>query len=128
MRIPKKLLTVLFLPLLLLPGCATSFTELTPQTRERATNDLYVVEVSFDNSRQDLRWESIRAKIVVGNQSYPMRLTALMTNRWEGYIPVPPGVDNVRYHYRFDFNYNSFGKPKSDSVESQEYTLRVKPR
>ncbi len=121
----KKLLPVLILPLLL-AGCATTFTNLTPSQQERKAENLYPVEVALDSSRQALRWESIRPTIVVGKQSYPMHPTALMTNRWEGLLPVPAGTDVVRYHYRFDFNYNSFGKPKPDSAVSPEYTLRVK--
>jgi hypothetical protein len=49
-----------------------------------------------------------------------------MTNRWEGYVPVPPGTAAVRYHYKFDFDYNAFGGPKADSAVSPEYTLRIK--
>ena len=64
-------------------------------------------------------------EIVVGKQSYPMRPTSLMTNRWEGLVPVPSGTSAVHYRYKFDFNYNAFGKPKTDSALSPEYTLRV---
>jgi hypothetical protein len=49
-----------------------------------------------------------------------------MTNRWEGYVRVPPGTTMVRYHYKFDFDYNAFGKPRADSVMSPEYSLRIK--
>jgi hypothetical protein len=125
MRTLKMLLPIMLLALLL-AGCATSFTNLTPQTQERNAVNQYPVEVSLDSSQQSLRWDSIRASIIVGNQSYPMSPTPLMTNRWEGYVPIPAGAKVVRYHYKFDFNYNSFGAPKADSAVSPEYTLRVK--
>lgn len=125
MRMLKKTLPILFLPLLF-AGCATSFTNLTPTRQERNANNLYPVEVALDSSRQTIRWETIRPKIVLGAQSYDMHPTPLMTNRWEGFVPVPPGVEVVRYRYRFDFSLNAFGKPKPDSVVSPEYTLRVK--
>ncbi|MGA2865868.1 MAG: hypothetical protein ABSF95_15455 [Verrucomicrobiota bacterium] len=115
----------LLLPLLL-AGCATTFTNLTPQLQERKADNQYPVEVALDCSQQSLRWETIRPSIIVGTESFPMQPTPLMTNRWEGYVPVPPGAELVRYHYKFDFNYNSFGKPKADSAVSPEYTLRVK--
>ena len=121
----KKTLPVLLLPLLL-AGCATTFTNLTPQLQERKADNQYPVEVALDCSQQSLRWETIRPSIIVGTESFPMQPTPLMTNRWEGYVPVPPGAELVRYHYKFDFNYNSFGKPKADSAVSPEYTLRVK--
>lgn len=127
MRTSKRCLPVVLLALLA-AGCATSFTNLAPQTQGRNDANQYPVETALDSSRQDLRWDSIRARIIVGNQSYPMKLTPLMTNRWEGYIPVPPGATVIRYHYKFDFDYNAFGKPRADSVESPEYALRIKPK
>lgn len=109
----------------MLVGCTTTFTNLTPSQQPRNPNNLYPVEVALGTRQQTLRWESIRPEIVVGNQSYAMRPTSLMTNRWEGLVPVPPGANSVHYHYKFDFNYNAFGKPKTDSAVSPEYTLRV---
>jgi hypothetical protein len=120
----KKLLPVLAAPLLL-AGCTATFTNLTPQQQPRNNNNLYPVEVALSTRQQSLRWDSIKPQIVVGKETYPMRPTLLMTNRWEGLVPVPPGANLVHYHYRFDFDYNSLGKPKSDSASSPEYMLRV---
>jgi len=127
MRTLKIFLPVVLLALVL-AGCASSFTNLDPQIRERNAANQYPVETSLDSSREDIRWNSIRPRIIVGTESYPMNPTPLMTNRWEGYVPVPPGADVVRYHYKFDFDYNAFGKPKHDSIESPEYTLRIKEK
>ena len=120
----KKFLPVLFLPLLL-AGCATQFTNLTPQQQVRNPNNLYPVEVALATRQQTLRWESIRPQILVGAESYPMRPTLLMTNRWEGLVPVPPGTASLNYRYKFDYEYNAMGKPKSGSRLSSEHTLRV---
>lgn len=122
----KKILALLVLPVLL-SGCSTTatLTNLTPQQQLRSTNNLYAVEVALATQQQSLRWQSIQPKIVVGDEAYPMRQTPLMTNRWEGLIPVPPGEDRVNYRYKFDFEYNAFGKPKQDSTISPEYTLRI---
>jgi hypothetical protein len=120
----KKFLPLLFCPLLL-AGCTATFTNLTPQQQVRNQNNLYPVEVALATRQQTLRWESIRPQIVVGNDSYPLRPTTLLTNRWEGLVPVPANVDTVRYRYKFDFNYNSMGAPKEDSAISPEYILRV---
>jgi hypothetical protein len=120
----KKFLPVLFVPLLL-AGCATPITNLTPLQQKRNANNLYPVEVALDSSQQSLRWDSIRAQILVGTEAYPMRATLLMTNRWEGLVPVPPGASTVSYNYKFDYEYNSFGKPKAASLLSSPYILRV---
>ena len=121
----KKSLPVLSLTLLLLAGCATQLTNLTPLQQIRDTNNLYRVEVAFDTRQQTVRWQSIQPKIIVGQESYDMHATPFMTNRWEGLIPVPPGVNSVRYHYRLDFNYNRMGEPGHDNAISREYTLRI---
>ncbi|MCX6884255.1 MAG: hypothetical protein NTX27_04355 [Verrucomicrobia bacterium] len=120
----KKLVSLIALPLLL-SGCATTLTNLTPQRQERNPNNLYPVEVAISTRQQTMRWESIHPKIVVGTDFYPMRPTQLMTNRWEGFVPVPAGTSLIRYRYKFDFDYNAFGKPKQDSLLSPEYTIRI---
>jgi hypothetical protein len=122
----KKLLPVLCLPLLL-AGCATPFvvTNLTPLQQIRTTNNLYTVEAAVSSDQQTLRWDSIRPQIVVGTETYKMHPTKLMNNRWEGVLPVAPGTSVVKYHYRFDFDYNSWGAHRSDSQISPEYTLRI---
>jgi len=121
---PKKFLPLVLMPLLL-AGCATSFTNLTPLQQARNSNNLYPVEVALGSHQQSLRWDSIRPQIMVGNDFYPMRPTPLMTNRWEGLLPVPAGTETIRYRYKFDYDYNAFGKPKPDSSMSPEYTLRI---
>lgn len=120
----KKFLPLLVAPLLL-AGCEATFTNLTPRQQVRNTNNLYQVEVALATRQQTLRWDSIKPQIVIGKDSYPMRPTPLMTNRWEGLVPVAAGVNEVRYFYKFDFSYNAFGPAQPDSARSQEYSLRI---
>ncbi|HXU78638.1 MAG TPA: hypothetical protein VN794_18825 [Methylomirabilota bacterium] len=120
----KKALPLLLMSLLMV-GCQATFTNLTPQQQFRNTNNLYSVEVALDSRQQTLRWESIKPQIVVGPDFYPMRPTLLMTNRWEGLVPVSPSTNVVHYRYKFDYDYNALGKPKPDSAMSPEYTLRI---
>jgi hypothetical protein len=120
----KKFLPVLLLPLLLV-GCATHLTNLTPLHQPRNQNNLYRVEVAFNTRQQTVRWDSIQPKIVVGTEFYDMHPTPLMTNRWEGLIPVPPDTSTVHYHYKFEFQYNRMGTPGTDTALSRQYTLHI---
>jgi hypothetical protein len=120
----KKFLPVL--PVLLLTGCVGTFTNLTPLQQTRNPNNLYPVEVAFNTPQQSLRWDSIQPYVLVDDQPYAMRPTALMQNRWEGLVPVPPGTNAVMFRYKFDYQYNNFGTPpKPDSVYSPEYKLKI---
>jgi hypothetical protein len=93
----KRLLSAMLLPVLL-AGCqSTAFTNLTPRQHLRNPNNVYPVEVALDSRQQTMRWESIRPQIVVGNETYPMRPTPLMTNRWEGLVPVPANKNWIYY-------------------------------
>lgn len=120
----KKVLLVLIAPLLL-TGCAATFTNLTPKQQARNANNLYPVEVSLASRQQTMRWDTIHASIVVGSQSFPMRPTLLLHNRWEGLVPVPAGTKLVHYRYRFDYQSNAFGNSKADSAVSPDYTLKI---
>lgn len=120
----KKVLQLLSLPLLL-AGCASQFTNLTPLQQERNENNFYPVEVAFKSRQQSLRWDSIKPYVVVGTNFYPMQPTPMMRDRWETLLPVPPGEKVVRYRYKFDFEYNAFGGPKADSAHSPDYTLTI---
>jgi hypothetical protein len=120
----KKILPMLLTPVLL-GGCTATFTNLTPSQQTRNTNNLYQVEVAMASRQQTMRWDSIRPQIVVGTDSYPMRPTPLMTNRWEGLVPVPANSSLIHYRYRFDYTYNAMGGPQPDSALSPEYSLRI---
>src|SRR5215468_3872113 len=120
----KRILPLLSLPLLL-AGCNATFTNLTPSQMVRTTNNLYEVSVALASRQQTMRWDSIKPQIMMGGEYYKMVLTPLMTNRWEGLIPVPATTNLVHYRYKFDYQYNAMGPPQPDSALSPEYTLRI---
>jgi hypothetical protein len=120
----KRFLPILIAPLLV-TGCTSTFTNLTPLHQTRNANNLYPLEVSMTSRQQTLRWDSIRPQIMVGHEVYPMRPTTLMTNRWEGLVPVPADTKLVHYRYKFDYDYNTMGAAKPDSALSPEYTLNI---
>jgi hypothetical protein len=120
----KKTLPVL--SVLLLTGCAATFTNVSALQQPRNANNVYPVEVAFNSQQQSLRWESIHPFVVANGQLYDMRLTPMMTNRWEGYVPVPPGVNEVTYRYKFEYLYNDIGKgPSTGNALSREYKLTI---
>jgi len=120
----KKLLSLSVLPLLL-AGCTATFTNLTPKQQLRNANGLYPVEVAFNSRQQSLRWDSIHPQIIVGSEVYPMKPTLVISNRWEGLVPVPAGVNAVKYRYKFDFLQNEFGPAGQNSAGSQNYVLHI---
>jgi len=122
----KKFLPVL--PVLLLAAGCTSpkFTRLTPYEQPRNANNVYPVEVALNSSQQSLRWESIKPFVLVNGESFPLRPVPMVTNRWEGFVTVPPSTNIVVYRFKFDYLYNRFIKgPTPNSSYSQEYRLKV---
>lgn len=121
----RNKLVSIFVLALLLTGCASQFTNLTPLQQVRNENNFYPVEVAFKSRLKTLRWNTIEPYVVVGTNFYRMEPTPRMYNRWETLLPVPPGTNVIRYRYRFDFECNTFGGTKKDSAISPEYTLRI---
>lgn len=122
----KKFLPLL--PLLLLTGCTTpgTFTHMTPSQQPRNPDNLYAVETGFDSQQQSLRWDSIKAYVLVNGQPFALRPVPMVRNRWEGLIRVPPTANSVTYRFKFDYLYNTFGDtPKPNSAWSSTYTLKV---
>lgn len=122
----KKFL--LFLPVLLLAGCATTatFTRMTPSEQLRNAENLYPVEIAFTSPQQSLRWDTLKPSVLVDGQVLPLRPVAVVKNRWEGLIPVPATKNSVTYRFKFDYLYNSFGAdPQPDSAWSPSYTLKI---
>ena len=120
----KKFLPVL--SVLLLTGCAGTFTRLTPLQQSRNASNLYPVEVAFNSQQQSLRWETIQPFVVANGELYPLRPVAMVKNRWEGFVPVPPGVNSVDYRFRFQYKYNNIGTPpKPGSAISPLYKLNI---
>lgn len=120
----KKFLPLV--PVLLLTGCASTFTRLTPLEQPRNPNNLYPVEVQFNSPKQAMRRDSIKAYVQVEGQSYPMRQEPLVTNRWEGFVPVSPTSDTTTFRFKFDYLYNAFGsEPKPASTQSSLYRLKI---
>ena len=126
MKLKKSLL---LLPVLLMTGCAATFTRLTPLEQPRNPNNLYPVEVQFNSPQQSLRRDSIKPYVQVNGDLYPLRPVEMVQNRWEGFVPVPVGANTVSFRFKFDYLYNNIGTPpKPDSAWSSLYQLRITDR
>ena len=123
----KKFLPFLSLAtVLLLTGCSSTFTRLTPLQQARNGNNLYPVEVMFNSSQQSLRWDSIKPYVLVNGELYPLRPVPVVLNRWEGLVPVPTTASSANYRFKFEYLYNQVGAgPKSASALSPVYQLKI---
>ena len=102
------------------------FTRVTPLQQSRNASNLYPVEVAFNSQQQSLRWETIQPYVLVNGELYPMHQVQKMQNRWEGFVPVPPGANSVDYKFKFNYKYNAVGSaPKSTSAVSPIYKLNI---
>ncbi len=105
-------------------GC-TTITNLTPSQLPRDPNNMYRVEAAWKTHQQTIRENTIKAFVMIGPNFYPMERTPLMTNRWEGLIPVPPDQDSVYYRFKFEYMVNAIPSPYPDSKLSPEYKLKI---
>lgn len=106
-------------------GCTTTITNLTPSQLPRDPSGMYKVEAAWKTHQQTIRENTIKAYTMIGTNFYPMERTPLMTNRWEGVIPVPLDQDSVYYRFKFEYMVNAIPVPYPDSKLSPEYKLKI---
>jgi len=110
---------------LLLAGCTTTITNLTPTTQKRNPNGLYPFEVELDTREHCIKEESLKPYVLIGNQAYPMEPTPMLKNRWETVVPIAGNQEFVNYRYKFNYDVRSFGKPEPSSRMSPSYQVQV---
>ena len=119
-------LASLSLALFLSAGCTTQrITNMTPRQAIRPADGLHLFEVRWDSNQRAIRSDSFTPYLVLGTQFHPMQRTLLTSNRWEVLAPLPTGQQFVNYHFKFDYQYNGFGKRRPDSLSSQTFQLEV---
>lgn len=117
---------IVFVLPLLLAGCATSsITNLTPAQQPRNTSGYYPIEAVWQTSQQSVVEDSIKPYVVVGLESYPMRPTPLLKNRWETLVPISPDKDHIYYRFKFDYDFKGIPAHRADSLLSREQRLDI---
>jgi hypothetical protein len=120
----KNLLPVLLLSLFA-AGC-TSLGNLSPGQYPRNASGFYRVEASWKTREANIIPDSIVATVLVNDESYGMQRVPVVQDRWEGYIPIPPAADEIRYRFKFVFEHNQIGRHVPDSLMSPEYVIKIK--
>jgi len=110
---------------MLLAGCTTTITNMTPSQTQRVSTGLYPISAAWDSSQQSVVSDSIQAYVLVGTNLYPMQRTPLVRERWETVVPVPPDKDILNYQIKFDYQYLAIPNRKANSMLSNPYQLRI---
>ena len=63
--------------------------------------------------------------VVIGQEFFPMERTPLVKSRWEAFVPVPAGEKEIRYHYKFDYEYKAIPAVRGDSKRSAPYSMTI---
>jgi hypothetical protein len=124
----KKTLSSLgavLLSCLLLTGCTTTITNLTPSTAKRNPNGLYPFEVELDTRDNCIKKDTFQPFVQVGTQIYPMDQTLGLKNRWETLVPVPANREFVSYRYKFNYSVRSIPEPTPSSKLSRPFQLQI---
>lgn len=110
---------------LLLTGCSTTITNLTPRVQPRNSAGLYPVEIAFNSNLKALKPETIRPYVQVGEDNYLMRRTPNVKDRWETLIPVAGESATVNYRVKVDFQYDAMPEPRPNSALSAPFQLQI---
>jgi hypothetical protein len=125
MKTNLRPLWLLLLFPLLLAGCATTVTNLTPSTQQRSATGFYPIEVAIDTRQQSLQQETMTPYVLIGAQSYPMQPTMMLNNRWETLVPVSGDREYVTYQFKIDYDYLGIPNRQKGSKLSAPYQLRI---
>jgi hypothetical protein len=106
----------------------TTVTNLTASRLPRKANGQYGFSVDFDTRQRTLIKDTLRVSVVVGENTFPMERTPLLTNRWETLVPIPATQDVLTYRYRFEYDYKAIPDIRSTVRDSNVYQLYIQPQ
>lgn len=112
-----------------LTGCVSpTLTNLTTRQQVRNANNLYPLEVMWNNQQSTIITNTIKGFVVVGTDMYPMQRSPMLPNRWETFLPVPRDKDLVNYFYKFEYEYAQIPVRQPGSRLSPPYQLQITDR
>ncbi len=107
-------------------GCVYQrITNLTPGALPRNVSGFYPVEIIWESNQSTVRHESVKPQVMIGTNSFAMKNTQLMTNRWEALVPIGPAANELRYRIKVNWKYNAIPVPSANSQLSEEFILRI---
>ena len=106
-------------------GCAmTDTTNLTPRRVVLDPGGFYHFETQWSSNRRGVG-TNVQAYVVIETELYPMSPVAFAKDRFEAFVPLPPGKTYIPYRYRFDFQYPGSFSTEKNSDLSPSYRLIV---
>jgi uncharacterized protein YceK len=123
----NKVFFLLLLPAIL-AGCSSIVTNLAPSQYPRDPSGFYRVEAQWNSNEEAIKPESFKPVVLVDYSAYPMRPVPLVEDRWEAFIRVPADRDYVLYRYKFNFQESAIPRPRTNSVTSSIFEMRIEPK
>jgi hypothetical protein len=120
----KRVVPLAVLPLLI-AGCSTTLTNLTPRQYPREASGLYHFEVAWRSREHAILKDTIKPYVVIGPDVYPMKPTPVVRDRWEAEVPISTNEDYINYRYKFDYEYLSIPQHRANSKLSAPYQLQI---
>ena len=107
-------------------GCIYhEITNMTPGTLTRNTKGLYPVHIIWESNDNAVRHDTIKPVVLIGTNSFEMKRTPLMKNRWETPVPIGQTANELRYRIKVNWKYNTIPVPAANSQLSEEFLLRI---
>ena len=125
MGLKQKALALSLLPLLL-TGCTSVITNLTPRQYTRSADGLYHFEFQWDSRQQSIVPGSLKPAVLIGTEFFPMEPVSIVTNRWETLVPIPAKEKLVHYQFKVDYEYYAMPARQNSSLRSAPYQLEIK--
>ena len=107
MRFVRAILCLLG-PLMLMGCMYHKITNLTPGALPRNNSGFYPVEIIWESNQRTVRYETVQPQVMIGTNSFPMKNTPKMTNRWEALVPVPTPAPELQLGCRCGHGHESF--------------------
>jgi len=97
------------LGLFLLAGCGVSITNLTPNVIPENPSQIYTISARVNPQVPNLAPGSLKVRIFIDGQSFPMTKSALGDNIYTFDYQLPAGRDEIAYYFLVNYKFQSNG-------------------